>query len=54
VEAIARECGVAARNVGRVSTGEFRIEYNGTATIPADVCALQNAWANGLERALKG
>jgi phosphoribosylformylglycinamidine synthase len=54
VEAIARECGVRARNIGRVSKGEFRIEHNGRATIAADVAVLHDAWANSLERRLKG
>ncbi len=54
VEAIARECGVAALSIGRVRKGEFRIEHSGRAAIAADVAALHDAWANSLERALKG
>ncbi|MCL5287514.1 MAG: phosphoribosylformylglycinamidine synthase subunit PurL [Acidobacteria bacterium] len=54
VEAIARECGVRAQNIGRVSTGEFRIEHNGRAVIAAGVAPLRDAWANSLEHALKG
>jgi len=54
VEAIARECGVNARHLGRVTRGEFCIEYNGQALIAADVAELKETWATALERSLKG
>jgi phosphoribosylformylglycinamidine synthase II len=53
VEAIARECGVAARHIGRISTGDFRIEQSGAPVIAANMDELREAWANGLERTLK-
>jgi len=54
VEAIARECGVAARKIGTVGCGEFRIEHNRRTAIAANVAALRDAWANSLEHMLKG
>jgi len=54
VVAIARECGVSARSIGRVSQGEFRIEHNGRAAIAADVGGLRDVWAISFEHALKG
>ncbi len=54
VEAIARQYGVATREVGNVARGEFRIEYNGRAVVSAAVEPLRDAWANALERALQG
>jgi len=54
VEAVARQYGVATREVGIVTRGEFRIEYNGRIVVSAAVEALRDAWANALERTLQG
>jgi phosphoribosylformylglycinamidine synthase II len=54
VEAIARECGVRARAIGRISKGEFRIEHNRRAVLASDVAALRDVWANSFEHTLKG
>jgi hypothetical protein len=54
VTAIARECGVAAREIGSVSRGKLRILYNGQAAIQADIAALKDIWEHALVRALKG
>jgi phosphoribosylformylglycinamidine (FGAM) synthase-like enzyme len=54
VEAVARQYGVAAREVGDVARGEFRVEYNGRAVVSAAVEALRDTWANALERMLQG
>jgi phosphoribosylformylglycinamidine synthase len=52
VEAVARQYGVAARRIGRVTRGEFRIHVNSATTIEADVAALHEIWAYALERAM--
>jgi len=54
VEAVARQYGVATREVGTVARGEFHIEYNGRAVVSAAVEALRDAWANALEHTLQG
>jgi phosphoribosylformylglycinamidine synthase len=52
VAELARQYGVGAREIGRVSRGNFRIKLNGADVIDADVLSLYDAWANSLERAL--
>ncbi len=49
---IAREYGVAARSIGTVTPGEFRIEHNGRKVVSAAVESLRDTWENSLERAL--
>src|SRR6266446_5346440 len=51
---IARQCGVAAHQIGQVIRGDaFRIEYKGSAVIESSVAKLHDAWAHSLERILK-
>ena len=53
VLATARQCGVAAREIGRVTAdGAFRIEYRGRAVIDSPLDPLRDIWANCLERML--
>jgi phosphoribosylformylglycinamidine synthase II len=54
VLSVAAQYGVAAREVGRVTRGEFRIQLNGRAVVSADVPSLTDAWAGALERLLRG
>jgi phosphoribosylformylglycinamidine synthase II len=54
VLSLAAQYGVAVREVGRVSRGDFRIELNGRAVVSADVPSLIDAWAGALERLLRG
>jgi phosphoribosylformylglycinamidine synthase II len=54
VLSLAAQYGVAAREVGRVTRGDFRIELNGQAVVSADVPSLTEAWAGALERLLHG
>ncbi len=51
---IAREYGVAARSIGTVTPGEFRIGYNGQKVVSAAVESLRDTWEGALERALQG
>jgi phosphoribosylformylglycinamidine (FGAM) synthase-like enzyme len=54
VLAIARQCGVAAREIGKVTRDDaFRIELKGRAVIESPVDSLRDTWANSLERTLK-
>jgi phosphoribosylformylglycinamidine synthase len=51
---IARQCGVAAHQIGQVIRGDaFRIEYKGRAVIESSVAKLHDVWAHSLERILK-
>ena len=50
---IARQYGVAAREIGRVTRErEFRIELQGRVVIQSPLETLRDAWANSLERAI--
>ena len=52
---IARQYGVAALEIGRVTRGDaFRIELKGSALIESPVASLHDAWANSLERTISG
>ncbi len=54
VQEIARECGVGARPIGRVTRGaRFQIEYQQRAVIDSPLELLRDAWANGLAKALQ-
>jgi phosphoribosylformylglycinamidine synthase len=49
----ARQCGVAAHQIGQVIRGDaFRIEYKGSAVIDSSVTKLYDTWAHSLERSL--
>jgi phosphoribosylformylglycinamidine (FGAM) synthase-like enzyme len=51
---IARQCGVAAHQIGQVIRGDaFRIEYKGRVVIDSSVAKLHDVWAHSLERILK-
>ena len=52
VLSLAAQYEVAAREVGRVTRGEFRIELNGRTVVSADVPSLADAWAGAFERLL--
>jgi phosphoribosylformylglycinamidine synthase len=61
VTEIARQCGVRANAIGRVTAGPdgagrvvFRIDYAGSTVVAADVAELREVWAGALERAVKG
>ncbi len=50
----ARQYGVAAREIGKVTRGDaFRIEHKGRAVIDSSIETLRDAWAHSLERTLK-
>ncbi len=52
VLAIAAQCNVEARPIGKVTRGEFCIELNGRPRIRAAVESLRQIWATALEHAL--
>jgi phosphoribosylformylglycinamidine synthase II len=58
VRAVAAGLGVAVEQIGAVTRGEFRIEYNGRAVVSASASqepgSLREIWATALERALAG
>jgi phosphoribosylformylglycinamidine synthase subunit PurL len=50
----ARQCGVAALQIGRVTpNGVLRIQYEGSAVIDSSVETLRDGWAYAIERSLK-
>ena len=53
--ALARQYGVAAREIGQVTRNDaFRIEHKARAVIESPIEPLRDAWANSLERAVVG
>jgi phosphoribosylformylglycinamidine (FGAM) synthase-like enzyme len=53
LRSIAAQYHLGAREVGRVTRGEFRIQYNGRAVVSAAADSLLGTWAGALERALE-
>lgn len=53
VAEMARKCGVAARQIGKVSRDSLRIQRNGRTVIAARVSSLRETWANALEVTLR-
>src|SRR2546426_10966364 len=49
---IAAQYQLQAREIGTVTRGEFRVQYNGRVVVNAAVESLRDAWARALERAL--
>jgi phosphoribosylformylglycinamidine synthase len=45
---------VAALEIGRVTTGTFRIQLNSETVIASDVELLRDAWATALEKQMSG
>jgi len=54
IQAVARECGVEACGIGRITKGEFRIAVNGRALIRTAIDFLREPWSGALEQALRG
>ena len=52
VRDIARQYGVRALQIGRVTRGDFRIEFSGRTVVTAKVSALRDVWAQALEKGL--
>ncbi len=53
VEGIAAECGVQARRIGKVTRGEFRIQYKGAAVVQGNIDSFRRIWAGLLEKAVE-
>jgi phosphoribosylformylglycinamidine synthase subunit PurL len=54
LRATARQYGVGAHEIGKVTRdNSLRIEYKGHTVVESDVPALNDVWANSLQRALK-
>jgi phosphoribosylformylglycinamidine synthase II len=54
VSAIAAQYKVNAQQIGTVTHGEFRIQYNASPVIHGDVDSLRKAWSDSLARAVEG
>jgi phosphoribosylformylglycinamidine synthase II len=53
VNEIAAQYKVNTQRIGTVTTGEFRIQYNGQPVIHGDVASLRRAWSESLQRAIE-
>ena len=54
LRATARQYGVGAHEIGKVTRdNSLRIEYKGHTVVQSDVAALNDVWANSLQRTLK-
>jgi len=54
VDAIAAQWKVAARRIGTVVRGDFRIEHKGAAVIRGNVDSFRQIWSQSLEKAIEG
>jgi phosphoribosylformylglycinamidine synthase len=54
VSEIAAQYKVTAQRIGTVTSGEFRIQYNGSSVIHGDVNSLRKAWSDSLAHAIEG
>jgi phosphoribosylformylglycinamidine synthase len=52
IAAVAAEYKVRAQQTGKVTRGEFRIQYNGHTAIAAEAASLREIWARSLEEAV--
>jgi phosphoribosylformylglycinamidine synthase subunit PurL len=53
VEAIAAQYGIAIQHIGRVASGDFRIEYNGVPVICGSVDSFRRIWSESLGKAIE-
>ena len=53
VNEIAAQYKVNTQRIGTVTTGEFRIQYNGHVVIRGDVASLRRAWSESLQKAIE-
>jgi len=53
LNAVAAQYGVAANRIGTVTRSEFRIQFNGTPVIRADVSSFRKAWSESLAAAIE-
>ncbi len=53
LEAIAAECGVQALRIGKVTRGEFRIQYEDAPVIRGAIDSFRRIWAGLLEKAVE-
>jgi hypothetical protein len=51
---LAAQYGVTAREIGRVTRSEFRIQLNGRMLVSAGVSSLTEIWAGALEQLICG
>ncbi|HEV2207113.1 MAG TPA: phosphoribosylformylglycinamidine synthase subunit PurL [Candidatus Acidoferrales bacterium] len=54
ISAIAGQWRVRALQIGKVTRGEFRIEYKGAAVVRGNLSSFQKAWDRSLPEALEG
>ncbi|MGH9712025.1 MAG: phosphoribosylformylglycinamidine synthase subunit PurL [Candidatus Acidiferrales bacterium] len=54
VSAIAAQYKVTTQQIGTVTSGEFRIQYDGSFVIHGDVNSLRKAWSESLAAAVEG
>jgi phosphoribosylformylglycinamidine synthase II len=53
VNEIAAQYKVNTQRIGTVTTGEFRIQYNGHIVIHGDAASLRRAWSESLQKAIE-
>ncbi|HXX43354.1 MAG TPA: phosphoribosylformylglycinamidine synthase subunit PurL [Candidatus Acidoferrales bacterium] len=54
VESIAAQWKVAAQRIGKVTRGEFRVEYNGAAVIHGSADSFRQVWSKSLAKSVEG
>jgi len=53
VQQTARQCSVSVSQIGRVTRGEFRIQFNGAAVIQGQLESFQRVWSRSLAHSVE-
>jgi phosphoribosylformylglycinamidine synthase len=53
VNEVAAQCKVAVQQIGTVTRGDFRIQYNGLPVVQGSIASFHNAWSGSLQKAIE-
>ena len=53
VNEVAAQCNVAVEQIGTVTHGDFRIQYNGSPVIQGSIASFHNPWSGSLQKAIE-
>jgi phosphoribosylformylglycinamidine synthase subunit PurL len=53
VNEVAAQCNVAVKQIGTVTRGDFRIQYNGSPVIKGSIASFHNTWSGSLQKAIE-
>jgi phosphoribosylformylglycinamidine synthase II len=53
VNEVAAQCKVAVQQIGTVTRGDFRIQYNGSPVVQGSIASFHNTWSGSLQKAIE-